>query len=468
MASVESRTRYSIDQLVEETVISGEVVDGRLLLETRGGAIIDGGLIEAIGATQYKELHAHLSLSTTGPVPIIFLGSSTTNGISASSPDRSYVALLSRAIQNCYPSGMAQYENPVVDAANVTFKPNLPGIHPVNGGISSTFSNSYCPTATLNKISILQPRVIFHMPAANDYRTGFFTPAQTEANVAAKIAEIDALLTVPAQHVLLGTYASPDTLSPAYPWSEYLRALKNVADAHPRAIFLDPSPAFVSADASGPGATDPLDLIDTGQVHTTDGGHALLASEIQRLANLGRLGDIPRYDVTDRMRRKILGSTETSQAWEQQSGVHVPNGVYLTVTTAGNIVVDPGFSDVEASAIFTASLGAVWGVIGKSNDANTRIGFYYNGPSSRFEIYAGTSILTWGSTVTLVADREYHLRMQIRNDKVYTYIDGQPALPVYTLASGVAATYSAYTKHGLRFNSVTGAPKARAFGLRAL
>lgn len=467
MASVTSKTSVKIDDLINDTVISGRVQGGRLILVNRHGAEMDAGPVAEIGDVPYKELHAHLSLSTTGPVPIIFLGSSTTHGISASMPERAYANLLARSIQDCYPSGMVLYENPMMDASAVTFTPNLPGIHPVNGGLSSTFSNTYCPSGVLAKIAILQPRVVFHMPAANDYRTGFFTPAQTFANVSENIANIDALLTVPAQHVLLGTYAAPDTLTPAYPWRDYLKALADVARVNPRVIFVDPSPAFIAADASGPGATDPLDLIDTGLVHTTDAGHALLASEISRLCNFGKIAQLGPYDVVDRMRRKVLGSTEMSQPWVQQSGVHVPNGKYMTVTTAGNVVVDTGFSDVEVSAILTHSAGAVYGVIGKSTDANTRVGFYFNGPSSRCELYLGASILTWGPAISLVPDREYHLRLEVKNDLIRAYFDGKNVLN-NTLSAPNAATYNGYTSHGFRFNSVTGAPKGRAFGIRAI
>lgn len=467
MASVDSKTSFKIDQLINDTIIDGRVVNGHLLLINRWGAEIDAGRVGEIGATNFKELHAHLSLSMTGAVPALFLGSSTTHGISASMPDRCYVSLLARAMQSHYSSGIAMWEPPVVDLANVTFAPNLPGIHPVNGGLSSTFSNSYCPSGVLAKIAILQPRVVFHMPAANDYRTGLFTPAQTAANVLENIANIDALLTIPCQHVLLGTYASPDTLTPAYPWADYMRALESLAANNPRVIFADPSPAFIEAGASGPGAADPLDLIDTGLVHTTDAGHAVLATEIARLCDFGRLAELGRYDVADRMRRKVLGSAETGQVYEQQSGVHVPNGTYMTVTTAGNVVVDTGFSDAEISAIFTHSAGAVYGTIGKSTDANTRVGFYFNGPSSRWELYLGTSILTWSTAVTLTADREYHLRLEVKNDLVRGYADGKHVLSS-TLTAPQAATYNGYTKHGLRFNSTTGAPKARAFSVRAI
>lgn len=51
MASVDSRTRISIDELVNGTVISGHVTDDRLILVTRGGAEIDAGPIVPSGGS---------------------------------------------------------------------------------------------------------------------------------------------------------------------------------------------------------------------------------------------------------------------------------------------------------------------------------------------------------------------------------------------------------------------------------
>lgn len=45
MASVDSRTRISIDELVNGTIVSGHVTDNRLILVTRGGAEIDAGSV---------------------------------------------------------------------------------------------------------------------------------------------------------------------------------------------------------------------------------------------------------------------------------------------------------------------------------------------------------------------------------------------------------------------------------------
>jgi microcystin-dependent protein len=53
VASVESRTRISIDELVNGTVTGGRVTNGRLVLTTRGGAGLDAGPIYASTGTRW-------------------------------------------------------------------------------------------------------------------------------------------------------------------------------------------------------------------------------------------------------------------------------------------------------------------------------------------------------------------------------------------------------------------------------
>lgn len=46
MATVQSRTKISLDELIDSTVVSGEIsTNGHLLLITRGGAVIDAGYV---------------------------------------------------------------------------------------------------------------------------------------------------------------------------------------------------------------------------------------------------------------------------------------------------------------------------------------------------------------------------------------------------------------------------------------
>lgn len=49
MATVKSKTSIKIDELIESTIISGEIVGGHLILTNRGGAQIDAGVVTDVG-----------------------------------------------------------------------------------------------------------------------------------------------------------------------------------------------------------------------------------------------------------------------------------------------------------------------------------------------------------------------------------------------------------------------------------
>lgn len=415
----------------------------------------------------FTGITSRLGRAPNGPVKILFLGSSTTFGTNASHADRSYVNLVAKSLQSVFSSGVPGWEPPVLNTSAGVI-PNLPGLHVFNGAVGGTFSNDYCSASVLDFCSDVSPDIVVHMIGANDYRTGSISPSQTQNNIVAAIEDIEAACLVPPFQIVLSTYASPDTLTPAYPWSEYVEAMDNAANSFSQGtLFLDILPAFVQHWATGPSASDPFNLIHTDNVHLTDDGYAVMAAEIMRLLAVGSNINLVEFDVVDRFRRKALGSTESGQAWVQQSGTHVPNGSYLTCTLAGNAVIDTGFSDVEISAVLFYSSTAVSGVIAKSTDVNTRIGFYINGPSSRVELYRGPSILTWGPVVGYVNGTEYHLRLYVKNDVVRCYLDGKLVIS-YTLAPADAVTYNGYTSHGVRANNISGGPKWRNLGIRAV
>lgn len=50
MASVDGKTSIKIDNLINDTVVDGEVVGGHLILRTRGGSEIDSGAVTGVGS----------------------------------------------------------------------------------------------------------------------------------------------------------------------------------------------------------------------------------------------------------------------------------------------------------------------------------------------------------------------------------------------------------------------------------
>lgn len=68
MATVDGKTSIKIDQLINDTVIDGEVMSGHLILRTRGGAEIDAGLIAATSALDFMPVgFVFTSVVSTSP-----------------------------------------------------------------------------------------------------------------------------------------------------------------------------------------------------------------------------------------------------------------------------------------------------------------------------------------------------------------------------------------------------------------
>ena len=419
-------------------------------------------------------LRARLARTAMGPVRAMIFGSSTPLGTGATMPAKGMTEVLTRLIQSAYPSGVAAWEPPVL-ASSVAddYLPNLPGFHMANSAFGGATSGNYVSAAQITQASNIQPHVIFHFVGANDYRNDV-SPNIMRSNIITAMGNLDAALTQPAVHIVIGSYAMPVETAPVAPWANYLTAYQQAVDTHPLGIFIDASKPFIRASASGPSAPDPLDLIGTDAIHATDAGHALLAREIA--AALGLVEPKQRTpEVLDRFVRKTLASAETNQPWAQLGGgVHVPDGTYLTATTAGNAGVDTGFSDAEVSAIVTFSATAMLGIMAKANaDASQRLFFGIHptlgaGSTPVLVLYKATTLLSTMSITALgpVAGREYHLRLAATGSLVKCFFDGAEAFSV-TLDGTDTTTYNANTRHGVRCNAVTNA-KWRNFSVSRL
>ena len=418
-------------------------------------------------------LYARLATASTSPVRLMFFGSSTTEGYGATTAERNYVNLLTRRFQASYPCGVAAWEPPVV-VGQESALPNLPGIHSYNCGVGGTFSNNYVGSTQISQATAMQPHVVFHMIGSNDYRTNLVTPTQTKTNIIAAMAALDGVLTSPAIHVISSTFGAPDQTSPANPWADYVQAMKDAAATHSRAIWVNPSKAFVQAGASGPSAVDPMDMIESALVHPTDRGHSLLAAEIARQLRIPEAIRVPLPDVLDRFRRSTFGSTETGQPYTTApTGVFVPAGGYLTCTTAGNALVNTGFGDAEVASIVTYSASGRVGIFTKSDSAfNNRIGWFLDpiggvGGTPALALYLTGFVVYVSPTISgLVAGREYFLSLSVKGTQVVGCLDGKP-FGSYTLSSGDLITYGPNTHHGLRCTTTVNA-KWRNFSVRSL
>lgn len=71
MAAVTGKTSIKIDDLINDTVISGEVVSSHLILKTRGGAEIDAGIIDTSSALNIMPIgYVYISVDPTNPASL--------------------------------------------------------------------------------------------------------------------------------------------------------------------------------------------------------------------------------------------------------------------------------------------------------------------------------------------------------------------------------------------------------------
>ncbi|HTW17092.1 MAG TPA: SGNH/GDSL hydrolase family protein [Nocardioides sp.] len=456
----------------DENLAAGATLnDGTMAAALNAGGVFADGIAATIAGARDAALSdasrvlAQLAKAQRGPVTVVTLGSSSTGGVGATIASRRFVNVLAARLQAAFPSGIYGYEPPVGDLTGAVER-TLPGVHVLNGGIGGTTSANYVPSGTLAQIAVVKPAVVVHMIGANNYFFG--TPAATfEAELDARLTEVSTAAGNNPLQVVCSTYARPDVAAPAVPWQDFVEAMQAVVTERSDAIYVDGLTPFEAAEASGPGAADPLDLIEPDNIHPSDAGHALMAARIADAFDLPAPTASRVPEVLDRYSRKTLGNTETGHTYEaQSSGVFVPNGSALTCTTAGNVVVETGFSDAEVSALVTYVPAVVVGVIAKSTDANTRLGWYFNGPSGRLELYRGATIVNWTTSIALNPGQEYHLSLVAVLDKLLGFLNGRQVL-THTLAPGESATYSGHTKHGVRCNTANASVRIRCLNISA-
>ena len=230
-------------------------------------------------------------------VRLLFLGSSTTYGVGASTPTTRYVDQVVASLQAAFPAG-ADAVRPVRDLRRSTLRPDrTPGVQGVNGGVGGATAATYFTDAHAYAVRLLQPTCIVHLIGSND--TVEDVPLATfRARVEAVVRRIDRLSVRRPCHVLVQPVrryqVDVDT------WSAYGEALRQTAHDHRRVTYVDAGAPFEERDALG---ADPSDLIGTDAVHLTDAGHTLLAATVLDALALTReglgTGTDPRDSDTD-------------------------------------------------------------------------------------------------------------------------------------------------------------------------
>ncbi len=226
------------------------------------------------GQAALLKLRGLLAQSGTAPVNIAFAGSSSVAGNNATAEAKRFVNRFSTSIQAIYPSGLGTEKAVAAWTAPTT---TTAGIQVWNIGQGGTTAATYLGTAPSSwqylKFADVKPVAIFHMVGSNDWALDV-APATYKANLQASIAAIDAQFTAPHVHVLLHAFRRTGGIDGPYEWSQYKQAMQEIAAADPAdVLFFDLEAVGEANDLSG---GDPLNLLDTDNVHPTDAGHALI------------------------------------------------------------------------------------------------------------------------------------------------------------------------------------------------
>lgn len=225
-----------------------------------------------------------LARRSTRPVRLLFLGSSTTYGVGASSAGMRYVDQVVGMLQRQFPSGV-DGGPPVRDLQlSVDHPDDAPGVQGANGGLGGSTAATYFGVEHEYGLRVLQPTCVVHMIGSNDLVAGV-PAALFQAEVEAVIRRIDSLSSRPPCHLLLQPVRRYQVSIER--WMEYREALRGVALARPRVTFVDVGAVFEEHDALG---ADPEDLIGSDAVHLTDAGHTLAARTVVDALALTRQG----------------------------------------------------------------------------------------------------------------------------------------------------------------------------------
>lgn len=388
----------------------------------------DPALRAAMGRqTALGKLYAGLAMRRVMPCRIVGVGSSTMQGVGATTEaDRTFNQLIAR-LQAAFPSGLGT-ETTVVASTTATWGTisYAAGVHGYNAGEGGTTSANYLTTAEVASIGALDPRAIIHIVGSNDFATGI-TPTAYKTNVQGWVNALKAVVPNPVVQILVHTFQRMDTPSPAYPWADYGTALREIAEADPdNVVYIDLSDEYR------------LMGIPTAVTRSVAAG-ATIATDTLRRSGTG------------------LGIAQTGQPW-------TADGTWSTTTsgascTAGNglAYVDVGTGDMDVSATvgITSGSGAI-GLLLNAADFNNRLVYYLNAGAGtwnlgKFDASGSLAALTSGSGITTGAGTSHVLRALSSGATITLYVDGVQ-VGTYTLTAPEQTKFKALTRAGLRHN----------------
>lgn len=260
--------------------------------------------------------HDAMAHADTEQANIVWLGSSSTYGTGATSPERRYVNVATDRLR-----GSAEDVNRV--ASTYPTRNTTPGVHGYTSAAGGLTSENYVNDSTRPWILYERPTLVVHMIGSNDSIDAepYAVPVEEyEANVAAQIDKLDAASTRPMSHLLVHTFRRAGVS--VAKWQTYREALDRIAAARPNVAVLDISSQFEAHDHLG---ADPDNLIsDADGVHPSDIGHAFI----------GQL-------IADALSAKTLPPNPAAAPWVPLVPVEVPTVTAAPVPPAASVPARP-------------------------------------------------------------------------------------------------------------------------------
>lgn len=228
-------------------------------------------------------LRKRIASAGSAPVRLLALGSSTTYGMDLADPtkrwpDRLMAGLAARGVR-----ARTTSVSPLSSAALSRSAGALMVDGAVPGATAETMLAEYAPGLVVARASGNAPQIVLQMMGANDYYAQI-PPAVFGLSLRTTIAGLAVQRTAPIE-VLVASYRDPATKNPHIPWSAYRARMRRIAAADPtHRLFIDLTPWF--ARAGVPGA-DPHGYLDSGGVHPSVAGQAMIARLILRALGYG-------------------------------------------------------------------------------------------------------------------------------------------------------------------------------------
>lgn len=213
----------------------------------------------------------HVRWRMQQPTTLLCVGSSTTAGVAASAPSRSWVQLMAARLADAAVlrrDGALPRDGAL--AAPTGSTPTAP-VRVIGAGVPGATAADYL-TPDAVRAAATAPHLVIHMVGSNDAHRGV-PPEGYVRDVAAGCARLDDAAGTALPHLLVHSYHRADDVDRRLPWHRFGAQLRALA-AERGAAFADLSATYRALGVPG---DDRHRLMDADRIHQNDAGHALMA-----------------------------------------------------------------------------------------------------------------------------------------------------------------------------------------------